>query len=98
MKIENIHFDVRGEFKKSTSEIVKVFCLVRFWTSFLPELRQSIITEKCKNMLSATDGILGATLNALEQINLEKLYEEIERNDRISNKRHQEQKREDHPA
>jgi len=76
----NIHFDTDGKFPESYSEGDKLLGIVEFWMRFMPEVRESIIAQHEQNgdMFSPFDGIVQSVLKALQQVDMEKLKEEMQ--------------------
>jgi len=77
-KLSNMHYDTNRERPEDVSEVQLLLGIARFWHNFVEPVREGFIQEKCGDMASVSDGAIGAVLNTLEQVNMEKLEAEVQ--------------------
>jgi len=78
VKLNNTHYGTDREREEGDKELQLLLGIARFWHGFLEPVREAFIREKCSDMMSLSDGAVGAVLNTLEQVDVEKLEAEIE--------------------
>jgi len=76
--LNNMHYDTDRERSEDVSEVQLLLGIARFWHDFMEPVREGFIREKCGDMASVSDGAIGAVLNTLEQVDLEKLEAEVQ--------------------
>ena len=78
VKLRNVHVPTDNVRRDDLKEIQLLLGCARHWHAYMESFREAIIKEKCSDMLSVGDGFLGALLNCLEQIDMEKLEQEVQ--------------------
>ena len=78
VKLNNAHYGTDREREEGDKELQLLLGIARFWHDFLEPVREAFIREKCSDMMGVSDGAVGAVLNTLEQVDVEKLEAEVE--------------------
>lgn len=75
----NIHIDTDFQFPEDCTEGDKLLAIVEFWMQFRPEVRKLFIEQHDdrSSMFDHADGAIMAILNGLQQVDMEKLKNEI---------------------